>query len=161
MMGKSKKLLSILAVLLCSSFCFAKQISFEIIQHYGDSEDILEQSLVLEDELLNNFFNNGYIVTNSPSSISKDSKTDDKLLNEGLKEALEGFSDYFVLIKVFFEDKDDIVILTKTEWSVYEAKNKKKIKSGKIKVTPGNDGADILSEVSVALIKEIQNSIKD
>ena len=69
-MGKLKKL-GILAILLISgSLCFANQISFQIVQHDESLDSVSEDSMVIEDSVLNNFFEFGYIVTNSDAAIS-------------------------------------------------------------------------------------------
>ena len=100
-MGKHKILIFSFLFLLGSAWCSARQVSFQIVQHDGPSE-LLEESLTIEDEVMNNFFDYGYIVTNSDAQVSSSEKQDEKLFNTGIGEAIEGFSDYFIQIKLFY-----------------------------------------------------------
>ena len=75
-MGKLKRLTLILVFGLYSSLCFAKQISFQVVQHDESSKDVTEQSLVIEDEVLNKFFDYGFIVTNSDAAVSTSDSMD-------------------------------------------------------------------------------------
>ena len=126
-MGKTKKLLLIAGFLLCAQFCFAKQISFQIIQYDDRTQDVPEQSLVIEDELLNGLFETGYIVTNSPT-ISFDSSADETALyNKALGDAYDGYSDYFIQIKVYYKNA-----LNQINWSIASVTNGKKLKESVI-----------------------------
>ena len=73
-MGKTRKLIIILGLMLCAQFCFAKQVSFQIIQHDDRTDKVTEQSLVIEDELMVGLFETGYIVTNSPTVVKSSGK---------------------------------------------------------------------------------------
>ena len=75
-MGKTRKYILIAGLLLCAQVCFARQVSFQIIQHDERTEKVTEQSLVIEDELLSGFFESGYIVTNSPTVVSNSDAND-------------------------------------------------------------------------------------
>lgn len=112
-MGKTKKLFLIAGLLLSVNFCFAKQISFQIIQHDERTENVSEQSLVIEDELLSSLFETGYIVTNSPTVVSDSDANDIVLYNKALGDAYEGSSDYFIQIKLFYTNA-----LKQIDWTV-------------------------------------------
>jgi len=101
-MGKIKRaIISAVLLLICSNV-FAYQISFQVIQHNNASQKVNEKALSLEDELFTGFFNKGYIVTNSQAVISKSENQDETLWTKGYGEAYDGFSDYFVQVKLYF-----------------------------------------------------------
>ena len=103
-MGKTRKYILIAGLLLCAQVCFARQVSFQIIQHDERTEKVTEQSLVIEDELLSGFFESGYIVTNSPTVVSNSDANDIVLYNKALGDAYEGSSDYFIQIKLIYSN---------------------------------------------------------
>ena len=106
-MGKLKRF-SILAILLISgSFCFANQISFQIVQHDESLDCVSEDSMIIEDSVLNNFFEYGYIVTNSDAAISESKAQDEKLYKIGQGDAFNGFSDYFIQIRLYYERTEE------------------------------------------------------
>ncbi len=111
--------------MLCSCI-YARQISFQIVQHDDSSEEVTEQSLVIEDQVLNNFFEKGYIVTNSPSVSSESETQDEAFFKTGLGDAFYGYSDYFIQIKVWYEPRNgtltDVANIQKIKWSLTEAK---------------------------------------
>lgn len=130
-MGICKKILTVLFVMICSSFAFARQICFQVVQHDESSDVVTEQSLVIEDQVLNSFFEKGFIVTNSPSVTSQSESQDESLFKTGLGDAFYGYSDYFIQIKVFYEPRvgtlTDLANIKKIDWSVTEAKTGIKI----------------------------------
>ena len=101
-MGNFKRSILIAITLFAASFCFAKQITLQIVQHDELSDKVFESSMVVEDELLNGFFDNGFIVTNSPASVSASSLQDVNLFNTGIGDAYEGSSEYFLQIKLYY-----------------------------------------------------------
>ncbi len=160
-----KKLFGLVATLLvCSATCFAKQISFQIVQHDESITNVSEQSYIIEDEILNSFFEYGFIVTNSQAQISTSKGSDEKLYNKGVGEAYDGFSDYFIQIDLFFErteltttpDSD----LKKVAFSVTEAKTGKKIANKSVDNIKLEHKKDDLRKVSVNLVSEINKTLK-
>ncbi len=100
-MGKK----SIFAVLLafCAAFsCSAKSLSFQILQKNDSLTEVCESSLAFEDEILNYFFEKGYIVSNAPAVVSNSEEDDIKYYSDSFREASEGTVDYFCFIKVYF-----------------------------------------------------------
>ena len=108
-----KKGLILLIGMICSSLCFAEQISFQIIQHNNSVEKVTEEALVVEDALLSTFFDKGYIVTNSEALLSNSVKNDCNLWKTGMEEAINGSSDYFVQIILHFTEKDNGSVMQK------------------------------------------------
>jgi hypothetical protein len=122
-----------------SSFSFAKQISFQIIQHDISNEKVNENSYAVEDELLTYFFEQGYIVTNSPAAVSSGDSQDKKLWSTGFSEAFDGSSDYFIQVVLSYSDievKDSLKLenaIIKLDWTLTSVKSGKEIQKSFIK----------------------------
>lgn len=131
-MRKIKQLFLGLVVLISGTACFAKQLSVQIVQHDGSQDKIINQSYVIEDEILNGFFDRGYIVTTSPAATSDSDSQDSVLVKTGLIDAKDGQSDYFIQIKLFYvQDKSGVSKndgLIKVDWSIYSVSTGKVIK---------------------------------
>lgn len=150
--------------MLCTSFCFAKQISIQILQHDESIEEVSESSLVIEDNLLNGFFDEGYIVTNSPAEVSASVSEDEVFLKKGLGEAFNGFSDYFVQIKLYYESSDGTFTskpnIEKVDLLVASAQTGVTIKQGTIQNTRKQTLDEDLYSLSKNLLTEIKKAIK-
>ena len=164
-MGKLKRF-SILAILLISgTFCFANQISFQIVQHDDTIDSVSEDSMIIEDSVLNNFFDYGYIVTNSDAAISESASQDEKLYKIGQNDAFNGYSDFFVQIKLYYERTEDTVSknadLYKIEFSITSVKSGKKIAAKTIKdIKIDRTKKNNLAQVSSDLVNEISKALK-
>jgi len=162
-MGTIKKISLALVFMVLATTVFAQQISFQIVQHDETSKEVTEQSFTIEDQLVEMFFENGYIVTNSPT-VAVNSETEaKKLWNTGLKEAQEGFSNYFIQINLYYSAENltnqGSAVLKKADWSLIytktgEAKAKNTVKS-KQSLDIQNDlytiSADIFNEIKKAI----------
>ncbi len=165
-MGKLKKIASALVVIVCSTACFAKQISFQIVQHDDSAKEVTESSYSVEDVLMNIFFERGYIVTNSDATVSTSSEQDETFFNTGIGEAFNGFSDYFVQVKLFYEvDEKKLnkkADLYKIDYTVASAKSGKKILTKSIsEIKKAGNGQVDYSYISTELIQHINKAIKE
>ncbi len=164
-MGKLKRF-SILAILIfCGTFCFANQISFQIVQHDESLDSVSEDSMIIEDSVLNNFFEFGYIVTNSDAAISESVAQDEKLYKIGQGDAFNGFSDFFIQIKLYYEKTEETLSknsdLYQIDFSITSVKTGKKIAAKtmsdiKIDHTKKNN----LAKVSSDLVNEISKALR-
>ena len=154
-MGKTRKILLIAGLLLCAQVCFAKQVSFQIIQHDDKTQNVTEQSLVIEDEMLNSFFETGYIVTNSPTVVSESDENDVILYNKAMGDAYEGSSDYFIQVKLFYNNS-----LRQIDWSIASVATGNKIKESSItgSVTAADEKG--MKKISSKLMSEIYDILK-
>ena len=163
-MGKLKRLFILTVLLASGALCFANQISFQIVQHDESLDSVSEDSMVIEDSVLNNFFEYGFIVTNSDAAISESKAQDEKLYKIGQGDAFNGFSDYFVQIRLYYERTEQTLVNTsdlyKIDFSITSVKSGKKIadrsmKNIKIDRTKKNNlvkiSADLVNEISKAL----------
>lgn len=161
-MGKLKKLIVLVVMLTCSSLCFAKQISFQVVQHDESASKITEQSLVIEDEILNKFFDYGFIVTNSNAAISTSESMDNVLFKNGIGEAFNGYSDYFVQISLYYTRTDETTTensdLKSVNVSIANAKTGVKIADTSLRNIKLTHKKDDLIKVSENLVAQI-NSI--
>lgn len=159
-MGKKKILLIAIGILFAST-CFCKQISFQIVQHDNSNDEIKEESLVFEDELFDELFDLGYIVTNSEAAISSSLEQDQELWTEGVKEAIEGSSDYFIQINLFYKSTDDFRSnkLYKIEWSLTSVKTGDVLESREMSVTLNSSSINDVIDVSVLLLDDIKKSL--
>ncbi len=156
-----------MVLLLLSSFCFAGQISVQIVQHNQAIDYVSEQSLIVEDELLNGFFDKGYIVTNSLAQISDSPEEDSELLYTGFGEAYEGSSDYFVQVKLFFDASQNKGVtdatpcpLDRIEWVMLKCSSGETLKSSSVKGKKSEKGPDESVRIaSYSLISDIQKAL--
>lgn len=162
-MGNVRKIFLGLIFLIFSEFCFCQQISFQIVQHDSSSDDVTEQSFIIEDQLVEMFFENGFIVTNSPTVISSSENQDENFWKSGLKDAKDGFSDYFVQIKLYFSKNKNNVdgksVLSKAEWSLVSTKNGRELKKNSLKTPKNADIDEDLYLVTENIFSEIKKAI--
>lgn len=158
-----KKIVSLLAILFCTASIFARQISIQVVQHDDGMSEVSEQSFIIEDNLLNGFFDDGYIVTNSPAEVSQSQGQDETFLKKGLGEAFEGFSDYFIQVKLYYirEGSRDVnkANLDKVDLVVTSVKTGTVVKSSSIKNNAGSRPDDLYN-ISSNLLSEIKKAIK-
>ena len=154
-MGKIKHIILAAGIFLCANFCFAKQIQLQIVQHDDRTDSVSEDSLVIEDELLNGFFETGYIITNSPAAVSASASDDLILFNKAMGDAWEGSSDYFVQIKLYYTNS-----LHTIDWSVASVTTGKTIKESKFESSVRPLDEKGLRNVSSRLITEISKILK-
>lgn len=135
--------------MLLSCKLFAKQISFQVVQKDNSTTSVTEKSLSVEDELLNGFFDKGFIVTNSQAVNSESEDQDIEFWNTGFGDAFNGFSDYFVQVMIYFsEPRID-----------KKGKTVKDIKMVSYKVTSVKSGENI-EEASIDYENQIEDSRK-
>ncbi|MEE1213277.1 MAG: hypothetical protein UHO11_12410 [Treponema sp.] len=113
----------------CISGSFGRSLSFQVVQHNDSLNEVCSSALVIEDEILNFFYDAGYIVTNVPAAVSKSEEQDVSFYQKGFNDASDGSFDDFVLIKLYFtgsEDENKKVSLgnmQKLSWKVVSTKN--------------------------------------
>lgn len=154
-MGKTKHLFLILSVFLCAQFCFAKQISIQIVQHDERTDQVTEDSLIIEDELLSGFFETGYIITNSPTVVSQSADDDVVLYNKALGDAYEGCSDFFVQVKLYYKNS-----LKTVDWKIASVSTGETIKESSLESSVAVTDDKGLKKISSQLISEISRILK-
>ena len=163
-MGKLKRFCILTVLLASGALCFANQISFQIVQHDDSLDSVSEDSMVIEDSVLNNFFEYGFIVTNSDAAISESQAQDEKLYKIGQGDAFNGFSDYFVQIRLYYERTEQTLANTsdlyEIDFSITSVKSGKKIADRSIKnIKVDRTKKNNLVKISSDLVNEINQQI--
>ena len=121
---------------------YARSLSFQIVQHNDSMNGVCSSAYVIEDELLNYFFENGYIVSNSQASISSSADDDKKLWCDGYYEASDGSFDDFVQIHLYFgenpninEKKVSLGMIDSVSWNITSIKTGKCLEKNTKSVT--------------------------
>lgn len=163
-MGTMKKISLALVLMLVSGFCFAQQISFQIVQHDETSEVVTEQTYAVEDQLVELFFENGYIVTNSPTEAVNSDAEAEKLWKTGLKEAKDGYSNFFVQINLYYTAENlspkGNALLKKADWALVYAKTGEAKAKNTVKSKQTLDLKEDLYLLSADIFNEIKKAIK-
>lgn len=163
-MGTMKKISLIFVLMLLSAVCFAQQVSFQIVQHDLSADFVTEQTYTIEDQLIEMFFENGYIVTNSPTVAVDSDFEDEKLWKSGLKDAVDGYSDYFVQIKLYYTMENTTTKggakLKKADWALVYAKTGKQVVQKTVKSSETVDLNEDLYLISSSIFTEIKKAIK-
>lgn len=164
-MGKLKKVSFILMFQTLCSLCFAKQLCFQIVQHDDAAKGVTEQSYIIEDEVLNKFFDYGFIVTNSDATVSSSQSQDDSLFTKGIKDAFNGYSDIFIQIKLFYERTEQNTSenseLKNIDFLVANAKTGTKIAENSLKNIKLEHKKDDLKKISSNLTAEINKVLNN
>ena len=164
-MGNFKRLSILTILFLAGSLCFCNQISFQIVQHDESVDCVSEDSMVIEDSVLNNFFEYGFIVTNSDAAISDSATQDEKLYKIRQGDAFNGFSDYFVQIKLYYERTENTLSSTsdlyEIDFIITSVKDGKKIAAKSIKdIKIDRTKKNNLAKVSSDLVYEINKALR-
>lgn len=137
-----KKLIAAFVLASCTVWnAFCTSLSFHVIQHNESLTDVCESALVIEDAILNYFFDAGYIVTNLPACVSKSEEQDKKFYQNGYNDAASGSFDDFVQIKLYFtgtEEENAKVALgnmKKISWKIVNTATGKVLEEGNQNVT--------------------------
>ncbi len=141
-MGKIKNLLAAaIFVLVSVANVSATAVAFQLIQHDPVQDKVRSSSYIIENGLFDYFFDKGFIVTNSPTSVSSDSVQDEEIYYTALSDASAGYCDYFIVISIDYNTENsrnpDAMILSnieKVNWSVFDLETGKKIGSGSRKI---------------------------
>lgn len=135
-----KRYIMLFTCIFISFFCFSHEISFVITQDDGVQESVKDTTEYFEEILLEDFFENGHIVSNEAISLERNSKT---TIEKALKNAKEGLFDY--LICFYFQIEAITEIPLSCEYKLYDVKNDSILKTEKL-IVPKSKLSDINSE---------------
>lgn len=129
---------SLILLLLLTAICHAKTISVQVVQNNPGQERIWETTTLVEQSIIDYFFDDGNIVSNSPIWISSsDDKKNHGALNAALIENSEGGMEFLVRVEVFFNtskssnpDAPLLENIEKVEWKIYSVDSGKEVSSG-------------------------------
>ena len=168
-----KKISLVLCAAVFGAVCsWATELSFQVVQHNEALDTVSEETLVIEDQILDYFFNVGDIVTNEPAlaAVSEDA--------EGLRKtayeiAASGGAEYFIQLRLFYggkgsKDSANISLknLVHVQWTITDTASGEKIADVKTKVrkpASGRTDAEGVKEyaasVADAMRKELRKEI--
>lgn len=125
-MRKMARIAFIVFFSLFSALGFAESVGIQVIQKDGNIKGVRQTSTVVENTLLDGFFDNGYIATTAPIFASDSTEKDSTILRKVLQEALEGHVDVLVVVFIDFKMGDSIVTsnillndVNKISWELY------------------------------------------
>ena len=122
--------------------------------------------MIIEDAVLNSFFEHGFIVTNSDAAISDSTAQDERLYKIGTGDAFNGYSDYFIQIKLFYERTEQTLTassdLYKIDFVIASPKTGLKIAEKSIKDIKIERGKkNNLAKISSDLVSQINKALKE
>lgn len=126
-MRKMSRIACIVFFSIFSAFGFAESVGIQVIQKDGNIKEIRQTSYVVENTILDGFFDKGYIATTAPVAISESDEKDSDVLKKVLEEALEGHIDILTVVFVEYKMGDSIVTanvllndVKKITWKLYD-----------------------------------------
>lgn len=125
---------------LTASSVFAKNIGVQIVQHSPDMIEPSETSSIIEQTIIDMFFESGHIVSTSPVYVTSDREADEADLVKTMKENKEGGMEVLIRVQVNF-DVDNLtnpqVPLLKNiknaQWIIYSMETDEVLDKGKLK----------------------------
>lgn len=165
-----KKLsIALCSALLCGVCLWATDISFQVVQHNEVLDTVCEQTLVIEDQILDYFFNLGDIVTNEPAvaAVPEDAEN---LWKTAYAFAVTGGAEYFVELRLFYKSsasRDPAYLslndLERVHWTIADVKTGKKIADVKAKVrksASGKTDASGVKEYAASIAEAMRKAIR-
>ncbi|MFA6856628.1 MAG: hypothetical protein WCR31_05405 [Treponema sp.] len=164
-----KRFVAAVLVLFFTFTCWSAELSFQIVQHDSVQEKVCEQTLVIEDEMLDYFFSRGNIVTNEPAAAVK-TGGDETVWKTAFAGAAAGGSRYFVQLCLYYDTaastNPEAVSLSNLDyvtWTITDVQSGKTLSEMKTvvdKTALGKDDADSVREYAVKIADQIQKTLK-
>ena len=137
--GKMRLFFSLIMLLFLSvEGAKAASVSFQVIQHDPSQKKLRAASSEVETDLLNNFFDQGHVVTNFPTAISSDEAEDKAIYYGSLDEAKEGRCGYFAVIIIEYDvsasyNPEALILrnIKHVSWELFDARSGESLGSGK------------------------------
>ena len=137
-MSVKRMALALIFVSVCV-FSYSESVAFQVIQHDKSTDDVRLSSLMIEETILDYFFNQGFIVTNSPAISFNDSAKDDYYEKKAVAEARNGGIRYFILITADFDvsssarsEANVVDNINFISWKLTDIRSDEKVAGGKI-----------------------------
>ena len=116
----------------------AKSFSLQVIQKNGAENIVYNASYLVEQTIMDYFFENAYIVSNSPVIIEKKNESITAELQKSFDAAQEGCLDYIIEATIFYNlensnNPEEALIsnIDKIEWKVFSLNDRQLIANGK------------------------------
>lgn len=125
-MTKKSVFLAIFGLLIAAA-SFSQAVGILVIQDSGNVTDVRATSYIVENTLLDTFFDNGYIVSNNPIALINSRNTVESLTKRAIRESNEGQMDILIVIKIKYKLSERMntsaVLLSDIEEMSYEIYN--------------------------------------
>lgn len=165
-----KKIISLFFVLFSTiTGAFCGSLNFQIVQVSSKLSEVSETTLVVEDELMNYFFDCGFIATNSPAAVSNNEEKTEKLYKAAYAESLDGGAEFFVQINLIMsnsvseEEKSPALgSINKVNWKLVSLKTGKVIenKTKNIEKVIGIDSEANVRDFAADLAYNLRKSLR-
>ncbi len=116
---------------------FSRSLAFQIVQHNDSIKKVCRSAYVIEDQMMNYFFENGFVVSNSSAEVSFSAEDDRRLWAAGYSGAAYGAFDDFVQIHLYFgknandEGKVALGLIDTISWKIISMKSGKFLEESK------------------------------
>ncbi|MCR5725208.1 MAG: hypothetical protein K6G80_09010 [Treponema sp.] len=165
-----KRLLAVFLLVsaLTLSTAMANSLSIQVIQDYGIQKEPCSISYLVEQSVIDFFFESGAIVSNCPVRVF--GSDDTVALKQALHDTLEGGMDFLVTLTVHFaldrelSDSDPMLLqyIKKVDWTIYSSVSGRALVSGtgKPNLTNGNNNEQGIVGFSSLLASQISAGLK-
>lgn len=167
-----KKRLAV-SIMLFSTFVFssfAKSISVQIIQNLPGQEKIWDATRVFEQGVIDYYFFEGNIVSNSPIWINSTESKNRGALGAALMENYDGGMEYLVRFELFFKIANStnpnaplLDNIEKVEWKIYSTESGKELSNGRgipEKTLLDNNNETAISQFAALVAKKAGSQLK-
>ncbi len=152
-------------LLISTGLCaFSPSIVVQMVQHDTDRSELRESTFILENGILDAFFDAGYIVSSLPTTINQDVV---EMMTETTAIAREGYMSYVVYISVFYHsyglEKDETISVEDIEivnWKVVSTTDMSVLGEGETDIAyriPGENDLIAMRNFSNDLATQIKN----
>ncbi len=167
-----KRLLSVflLTTALTLSQAMASSLSIQVVQQYDAQKEPCAISYLIEQSVIDFFFDAGHVVSNSPVRVVEDATKDTAALKTALKDTLEGGMDYLVSITVHYAvdhelaDSDPMLLqyIKNVDWTIYSSASGRALISGtrKPSLTNSNNNEQGIVGFSSLLASQISAGLQ-
>ncbi len=140
-MNKRKIFMLIAFAFLTLVSASASVISLQIIQHDSTQDEVRGTSYAIENAMFDFLFDKGFIVTNSPTEASSDSREDSIICKRALSDARIGMCDIFIVLKADFKDSVSqnpqgifLSNISRVNWEIFDVSTGKSLANGRSEV---------------------------
>ncbi len=167
------KRLLLASVFALLSFCaFAKSFSLQVVQKNTPGDQVFDSSFVVEQTILDHFFDRGMIVSNNSILVSKDDVVKEKTdIRRSMMEARIGCMDLFIKLNLNYSVLDSAnptaILLSNiksADMEIVSLKEDKAIASGKFtppSLTDLNNNRSGVEDFAEDIAKKIQAEIAE
>ena len=150
---------------------WARPVSFGLLQHDFSSTEVRSSTYIMENSLLDYFFDRGYVVTNEPAFVSSGEADDQKFLKTSLEDLREGGAEYFFLLSLNYDTQnsanpegDLLSNLSSVDWKLYKVLDGLLVDSGEkttgrvpYEINNANGIADFSYELAIQMVRAMKN----